>query len=94
MSTTIGGTPKRTDNPKQRQPDSLKNCLRCQARTKRRTSCRAPAVQGKRVCRMHGGAKGTGAPKGEANGLWKHGGWSDEAVALRRQVSVLLRSVR
>jgi len=40
---------------------------RCGAKSKRTGQpCRAPAVRGWKVCRMHG-ARG-GAPKGEANG--------------------------
>lgn len=31
---------------------------------------------------------------GEANGQWKHGGWSHEAVELRREASRLLKQVR
>ncbi|WP_443025903.1 hypothetical protein [Sphingomonas sp. RB1R13] len=49
-------------------------------------------MKGKRVCRMHGGR--SGAPKGEANGSWRHGGWTSEAVELRREVSRLLSAVR
>ena len=45
---------------------------RCGARTRRGTACRAPAVAGKQRCRMHGGAKGSGAPKGNRN-AYKHG---------------------
>jgi hypothetical protein len=41
---------------------------------------------------MHGG-KSTGAPKGKRNGAWKHGGNTAEAVALRQQVSKLLREL-
>jgi len=41
---------------------------------------------------MHGG-KNPGAPKGERNGQWKHGGDTHEAVALRREVSKLLREL-
>ncbi len=52
---------------------------RCSATTRRGKSCRSPAVKGKRVCRMHGGGKGSGAPHGAANGAWKHGGWTNEA---------------
>ena len=92
MSTTTGGSAKRMDNPTQRQPDSLKNCPRCHARTKQGMSCRSPAVAGKRVCRMHGG-KGAGAPQGERNGMWRHGGDSSEAVALRRAAHGLMRSL-
>lgn len=40
---------------------------------------------------MHGGAKGSGAPKGERNGQWKHGSYSAEAVALRRAANRLVR---
>jgi hypothetical protein len=35
--------------------------------------CRSPAVIGSRRCRMHGGAKGSGAPPGERNGAYRHG---------------------
>ena len=42
---------------------------------------------------MHGGGKGSGAPKGKANGMWKHGADTLEAVALRRQASRLLRMI-
>ena len=80
------------DNLKQREPDSLKNCPRCQARTKAGKSCRSPAVAGKRVCRMHGG-KGSGAPHGKRNGMWKHGGDTVEAMALRKASHSLIRKL-
>jgi hypothetical protein len=41
---------------------------------------------------MHGGAKDSGAPKGERNGQWKHGGFTREAVELRREVNELLNA--
>ena len=44
------------------------------------------------MCRFHG-ARG-GAPKGKANGAWKHGQYSNEARAFRRECAVLLRKVR
>jgi hypothetical protein len=47
-------------------------------RTGRR--CKAPAVRGFRVCRMHG-ARG-GAPEGERNGNYRHGARSKETIAL------------
>ena len=65
---------------------------RFQAKTKAGKSCRSAAVKGKRVCFVHGGAS-PGAPKGRANGSWKHGGWTDEAVALRRAAIRLLKAV-
>ena len=78
----------------QREPKLLREAPRCQARTRAGGFCRTPAVTGKRVCRMHGGARGSGAPKGEANGMYRHGGWTKEAVELRRRAAALLRTIR
>ncbi|MGI8705062.1 MAG: hypothetical protein ACR2JJ_04600 [Sphingomicrobium sp.] len=50
-------------------------------------------MRGKRVCYMHGGAS-PGAPKGEANGAWQHGAWTNEAVALRRAAGRLIRALK
>ena len=71
------------------QPECLTKSPRCQARKKLGGSCGSPAVKGKRVCRVHGG-HGSGAPKGERNGMWKHGGDALEAVALRSEARRLL----
>ena len=66
---------------------------RCSATSKRSHSrCRAPAVRGWRVCRFHG-ARG-GAPRGKANGGWKHGHHTKEAEALRKECAALLREAR
>lgn len=40
------------------------------------------------------GARGSGGQKGEANGGWKHGAWTGEAVQFRREASALLKAVR
>ena len=65
---------------------------RCRARSKRSAfQCRAPAVRGYAVCRMHGA--GGGAPKGNKNAL-KHGDFTAEGLALKRQISALARMVR
>jgi hypothetical protein len=63
---------------------------RCGAKTRRGAPCRSPAVRGKGRCRMHGGATGSGAPKGNRNAL-KHGLRTAEAVARRRRVNNILR---
>jgi hypothetical protein len=42
---------------------------------------------------MHGGGKGSGAPSGKRNGQFKHGGWTKEAIAARREVSALLKAL-
>ena len=66
---------------------------RCSATSKRsRQPCRAPAVKGWTVCRCHG-ARG-GAPKGKANGAWKHGRYANEAIADRRHFAELVAAAR
>ena len=63
---------------------------RCSATSKRTGKpCRAPAVRGWTVCRFHG-ARG-GAPKGAANGRYRHGERTAEAIALRRELAALLK---
>jgi hypothetical protein len=66
---------------------------RCGARTRSGSLCRSPAVHDRRRCRMHGGAEGSGAPRGNQNAL-KHGLRSAEALALQQQVRELLRGTR
>ncbi|MEX0696305.1 MAG: HGGxSTG domain-containing protein [Dongiaceae bacterium] len=66
---------------------------RCGARTRAGAPCRAPAVKGKRRCRMHGGANGAGAPKGNRNRL-VHGRRSAAAEADRRRLRELMRASR
>jgi hypothetical protein len=66
---------------------------RCGARTRSGTPCKSPAVRGKRRCRMHGGALGSGAPRGNNNALG-HGLYTRKAIEERRQVQDLLRQSR
>jgi hypothetical protein len=66
---------------------------RCGAKTRSGKPCRSPAVSGKKRCRMHGGAPGSGAPRGNKNAL-KHGNYTREAIALRRYASELMRRSR
>jgi len=54
------------------RPLSMHLSPRCGAQTRSQSPCRAPAMPNGR-CRMHGGAS-PGAPKGKANGSYKHGG--------------------
>ena len=63
---------------------------RCGARTRAGAPCRAPAVGGKRRCRLHGGAKRSGAQPGNRNAL-KHGFYSAAAEADRRRIRALIR---
>lgn len=63
---------------------------RCGARTRTGTPCRSPAVQGKRRCRMHGGAKGSGAPQRNSNAL-KHGTYTQAAFERRAVLRNMIR---
>lgn len=67
--------------------------LRCGARTRSGKPCRSPAVEGKRRCRMHGGAPGSGAPHGNQNAV-KNGLFTREAVKERRELAELMRQSR
>jgi len=43
---------------------------------------------------MHGGAKGSGGPRGERNGNFRHGRYAEENLARIRSVRKLVREVR
>ena len=66
---------------------------RCGARSRSGAPCRGPAVRGRRRCRMHGGAKGSGAQKGNRNAL-RHGFYSRVAIRRRRDVAALIRQAK
>ena len=66
---------------------------RCGAKTRSGRPCMAPAVRGKKRCRMHGGAPGSGAPKGNQNAR-KHGRFTREAFEERRRLRDLLSRSR
>lgn len=79
----MAGTHKRNTAP-------MSASQRCGAKTRSGKLCRSPAVKGKKRCRMHGGAEGSGAPKGNQNAL-KHGRYTKQAIADRREVRRLIR---
>jgi uncharacterized protein YjcR len=66
---------------------------RCGAKTRSSGACRSPAVRGKKRCRMHGGAQGSGAPRPNQNAR-KHGLFTRDAIAERRQIQALLGDAR
>jgi uncharacterized protein YjcR len=67
--------------------------LLCGAKTRSGAPCKSRPVRGKKRCRMHGGAPGSGAPKGNQNAL-KHGHFTKTAIAQRRQLYASLRGLR
>ncbi|MBH5390226.1 MULTISPECIES: HGGxSTG domain-containing protein [Bradyrhizobium] len=72
-----------------RNTASMQSSLRCGAMTRNGTSCRAPAIKGKQRCRMHGGARRSGAPGGNRN-AWKHGLFTRDAIQERKRIDSLL----
>ena len=64
---------------------------RCGARTRRGSECQSPAMPNGR-CRLHGGGS-PGAPKGNKN-AFRHGRYSAEGIANRREIAALLRSMK
>ena len=63
------------------------NAPRCGAKAKVNNGkpCRCPAIKGKARCRVHGGAKGSGAPRENINAL-VHGGNTAQARAFKQKV--------
>lgn len=75
-------------------PDQIPAIMRgarCGAKTRSGKPCQAPAANGYRRCRMHGGAPGSGAPKGNKNAV-RHGFYTKEAKGLRKQTRDLLHA--
>jgi hypothetical protein len=66
---------------------------RCGAKIRSGGACRSPAVRGKKRCRMHGGAPGSGAPKQNQHAR-KHGLFTGDAIAERRRIQALLGQAR
>ena len=75
-----------------RNTGPMRESRRCGARTRSGTPCQAPAVSGKARCRMHGGARGSGAPIGNTNAL-KHGMYTKAALEERQMVRSLIREM-
>ena len=66
---------------------------RCAATSKRTgLPCRAPAVRGWSVCRMHGA--GGGARPGKAHPNYKHGMRTKEWTEMRKLVNELVRDLQ
>jgi len=74
----------------QRDVKRLQDAPRCGAKTRKGTACQSPAVNGKKRCRMHGGAKGSGAPFGNQNAL-KHGMYSGDTRAFEKKLRAMFK---
>ena len=91
---TRGKTEEMSHDPKHlgEEPLQLRSAARCGAKTRSGRSCQAPAVAGRARCRMHGGAKGSGGPRGRRNGNYKHGRYTAEAKQRRLQLTQWIRN--
>jgi hypothetical protein len=67
----------------------MRQASKCLARTRSGQPCQAPAMPNSR-CRLHGGMS-PGAPKSNQN-AFKHGHYTAEAIASRREITRLLRA--
>jgi hypothetical protein len=79
---------KMTDDPMHPsgEPLQLRSAPRCGAKTRSGRPCQSPVVAGRPRCRMHGGVKGSGGPRGRRNGNYKHGRYTAEARVHRQWV--------
>ncbi|WP_460449608.1 HGGxSTG domain-containing protein [Alsobacter sp. SYSU BS001988] len=76
------------------QTEGLRNAPRCGARTRAGQPCQKAALRGKKRCRLHGGAPGSGGPSGNRNGAFRHGLATRTETEARRALSTLLRDVK
>lgn len=78
------------NKPREVKLSQLSQAPRCGARSRSGTPCRRLAIRGPNRCRLHGGLS-PGAPKGEKNGNYSTGDWSQEAIAERCWLRALVR---
>lgn len=71
----------------EKQPHAAQLC--CNAKTRNGGVCKSYPVNGKKRCRMHGGAKGSGAPLGNYNAL-KHGLYTNFAKLKFKDIDELI----
>jgi hypothetical protein len=78
----------------ERRLANLAKAPRCGAKTRAGHPCRQAAVRERSRCRMHGGAKGSGGPRGERNGRFIHGHHTREAKAIRKVIRARVREIK
>ena len=71
-----------SDSPAVRSPDKERHTL----------SVTSDEKKGR--CRLHGGAKGSGGPRDERNGQYRHGERTKAAIAEQRRFGALLKMLR
>jgi hypothetical protein len=77
-----------TESSPSRNTGPMLSSARCGAKTRAGKPCQSPAVNGKKRCRMHGGAPGSGAPIGNQNAR-KHGRYTARSKDVRHFFAAL-----
>lgn len=72
------------------QLENIRRAPRCGAKTRAGGSCQCPAIRGRNRCRLHGG-RSPGAPKADANGNYKNGTFTAEAIQERQWLRSVAR---
>jgi len=80
--------------PRLAETEAVSQANRWGAKTKSGAPCKSAPVTGRRRCRMHGGADGSGAPTGSKNGNYKHGRHTKEVAATRRWLREAVHMLR
>ena len=88
---TPGGKQRHERSRPQYRPDAGEPAVRRQNPFRRLVPLAGGARQ--KACRMHGGAPGSGAPRANQNAR-KHGLFTGDAIAERRQIQALLGEAR
>lgn len=76
------------DNQPHESGNPFDKLPKCGAKTRRGTPCKRPGTKRNGRCRLHGGAKGVGAPEGNKN-AFKHGAYTKDAKEFRKRVRQL-----
>jgi hypothetical protein len=77
-----------------RRLTNLAKARRCGAKTRAGHPCRQAAVRERGRCRMHGGAKGSGGPRGNRNGNFRHRLYTHETETLRKVMRAKVREIK
>lgn len=73
---------------------NMRGAPRCGAKNRAGNPCQAAAIRGKKRCRLHGGAAGSGAPSGSANGRYTTGRFTKDAVEFNRKARSWMRQAK
>jgi hypothetical protein len=73
---------------------NMAKARRCGAKTRAGHPCRQAAVRDRTRCRMHGGANGSGGPRGNRNGNFKYGLYTRENQSMRKVMRAQVREIK